>query len=538
MGGFLNLIEAFLAFALTMLALSTAVSAIIEVGVTFFRWRRKGLRDMLSYLFRERIRNEYGDLLGRPSGHEAGASVGAERGLIARAAAKPAAAIRKVFRIPVVSDETRRLDQWWMEQRVTFIMETCMAPHTQHGAAEREDMRAEQLRRAESYRGIPMIGPRKSRLWTVARVFLNWVIRAVNWPLRLVRIWPSLKYGMSNLPVDEFRARFNRCAAGKAIQTNCEPDQWMSIHDDVVGAFRLLENAATERFTAKSRFLSIAVGFILAFAVNIDSFDLLNSYLTDPELRAAVVEQSDTYLRQAETGLPPPGLPNAVGQRQAKFDGDVDTMVRSLRDIQNSGVLTPETTAEVARVIDLANESRTTVRAIAQEYAGALARVRGIAGSLTESFPIGWTRYPKCPPGTPDARCLELAQRGGKTPAPDAIARQDFIEPPDTVFRASWGFLDLIRTIVNVVIYVLWGILWLLSLPVSVVIWFAQVLQVYYVNDPQGFFRWFFGAITTGILVGLGSPFWVGVVKELLAARNEARRLKSAAADDAPAGGP
>ena len=55
MGDFMPLIQAFLAFSLTMIALTTAVSVIVGLILRFLRSRASGLREMMNYLFRNEI---------------------------------------------------------------------------------------------------------------------------------------------------------------------------------------------------------------------------------------------------------------------------------------------------------------------------------------------------------------------------------------------------------------------------------------------------------------------------------------------------
>ncbi|MCP3953104.1 MAG: hypothetical protein GY697_12930, partial [Desulfobacterales bacterium] len=47
------------------------------------------------------------------------------------------------------------------------------------------------------------------------------------------------------------------------------------------------------------------------------------------------------------------------------------------------------------------------------------------------------------------------------------------------------------------------------------------------INDSKGFFVWFFSVFLTGILIGLGAPFWFDIAKRLSAIR---KGLQSAAA--------
>ena len=56
MNGFLPLIEAFLAFALTMLALATAVSALLGVWMRIFRWRSYGFRMSVKSIYDSQIK--------------------------------------------------------------------------------------------------------------------------------------------------------------------------------------------------------------------------------------------------------------------------------------------------------------------------------------------------------------------------------------------------------------------------------------------------------------------------------------------------
>ena len=67
MDGILPLTEAFLAFALTMLALATAVSSLVGICHRLTRWRAVGLRRLVDYFYRNEIRTSLSERSGVPS---------------------------------------------------------------------------------------------------------------------------------------------------------------------------------------------------------------------------------------------------------------------------------------------------------------------------------------------------------------------------------------------------------------------------------------------------------------------------------------
>ena len=133
-----------------------------------------------------------------------------------------------------------------------------------------------------------------------------------------------------------------------------------------------------------------------------------------------------------------------------------------------------------------------------QEIVVAAQQVRSIAGNLTGSFPIGWTRYPKCPPTSADARCLAVKTRNPVVEwkgGPSDQAQKNFFQK---VVEYFW-------------VVITW--------PYHAAVWVFSYLCTFYANEPHDFFQWFFGVVTTGIMVGLGSPFWMRVVDKLLKLR-------------------
>ena len=363
MGGFLGLIEAFLAFALTMLALSTAVSAIVEVGYNLFRWRAKGLREMVAYLFRNEIQERLPEYKPLPPKPEDKTDL-----------------VKWEKDLAKWEQEKKKWKEWNRDERIDFIFDMTMVPNPQHDMADEEDVRKRQIARAEKYQGILM------RKWDLrAAMPLNLLYRILNWPFRLFVLWPSLKFGLSNLPAEDFETKFKASTAGMKIKdASSDRKGWGKTVKDVVDAFKRLEGPTTEHFRRKSRYFSIIVGFALAFAVNIDSFDLLNSYLTDADLRESVIANADTYIEQAQTGS---SQETQTPQNPTELETKIDSLAQALEGISNVA-LDEEGKAKLESAIALVNESRATATEMRQEIVVAAQQVRSIAANLTGSFPI------------------------------------------------------------------------------------------------------------------------------------------------------
>ncbi len=169
--------------------------------------------------------------------------------------------------------------------------------------------------------------------------------------------------------------------------------------------------AATDYFKRRAQFFSLLVGIVLAFAVNIDGMRILDSLMTNSQMRASIISQQ-------------PGLEKSFQETQK-------TLAR-LRDSDGT-VAQPDK----QKLADLdANMS-----AISQKL--------DQFGSL--GVPIGW-RYPAGP---------FMAHNSG-------------------------GFLKTIGNLLNSI-----G------------------------QDPAGFLIWMFKVFITGLLIGLGAPFWFDVARKL-----------------------
>lgn len=386
MDGFLPLIEAFLAFALTMVALTTAVSAIVGIFHRLLRLRARGLRQMMDYYFRNEI-------------------IPFLQSIRAKQTAQP----KKTDAIKPVLDNPH-------ESKIEFLVDMTLVP-------------AVVLQRgAESERAREALVERDT--------------------------WQSLAHGLDTLTSEEFAKRLKASRVGHILEDYCSStgqafDDWVTLLEE---RFASLSGAASERFMRSARIWTVVTGFLLAFGINIDTFNLLNSYMTNPQLRASVIERADQILESPQGG---------GAQQQGAGGASVDKLTEAVKRAKEA---VPSDSAAAAALRD--------VTQTADELVKEARNVQSIALGLTESFPIGWGLYPNCTQQreTVDLRCLKLASR-------------------------STGSN--------------------LAMPAS----FGAALRFVWDHDASGFIRWIIGVLLTGLLLGLGTPFWVQAVNSMLRAR-------------------
>lgn len=304
MTGFLPLVEGFLAFALTMLAFTTAVSAGVGVLHRLRRRRARGLRDMLRLLYATGIQPQLDELA------EGSASGTREQRIV---------------------------------QRARFLAQMTLMPVP-----------------AVSGEGLDPDHPLKDQVATIERLEAWGGRREPRRPARPIHAlarWRSLRFGLDALTGDELLQRLGSSTVGRELRGKLGEEEWSSFVDGLERRFASLGAAATETFSRHSRSWSIVVGALLALWLNIDSLDLVNSYLTTPALRSQAIAQASRLERideTAEGGQPPAGL--------------------------------------------------------AEEVASARRELEGIRDSLGESFPIGWDRFPNCTPTSADPRCSRIEE--------------------------------------------------------------------------------------------------------------------------------
>ena len=410
MGGFMPLIEGFLAFALTMLALATAVSAIVGVWLRFFRWRAFGFRQSMVAIYDGQI--------------------------------EPRLTEARVLH-PSPKD------------RLDFIADMTFSLNVQAGMVSL-DVRERRVSELE----YCLSQPKAVRWYGKAGRFLQ---------LRF-RSWRSLRYGVDHMADSQFQLRLDASKAGKTLAAYYGAEEWLRVKALMTQTFTEVGAVATEGFARRARVRTVIAGLLLAVAVNIDSFDLLNTYLTDDEIRRSVLAQQEKILQQQVPALNDPQAADlSLDDYAEKADKTIEQIQQSISGIgasQNLSSADKQTLEQLQMALETVREDVATVTQATEELEHAISKTSGIAASLTKSFPIGWDGYPNCDTATSDLRCARLKN------------------------RLTISFDDASKL--------------------------GDVLMEVAVVDTSGFIKWLIGVLLTGFMAGLGAPFWVQTVDRLL----------------------
>lgn len=473
MDGFLPLVEAFLAFALTMLALTTAVSAIVGTLQRALRWRPRVLRQMVEFLYRNEVEDRVAGLYqqasaaGQPDGDtppsaDAGRPAGSDLPKDVAAYLASLAAGGEPSDRRIAADHRHRF-----VAHMTLLPTVLLGPDGQPDRLAREKEIAKTDREADGTGG-----GKGSRI----AAFRSWLAG-----------WDSLRHGRDRLTDAEFLVRLRSSLPGQAIAA-LAGNRAEAVLADLKSRFDTHGLAAINLFEKRSRKWSVAVGFVLAFGINVDALFLLNSYLTNDELRQRIIENSDEIVANADSDL------SELARAGADMSPEVDKLNNQVQDAARIlGSLSEASASALDQIaidglqdsidrakqrVDAFQGTLDTAVAAAADVSQVSAEIRGVALSLTESFPVGWTLYPNCPIDGVDPRCKSAQMSDG---------------------RGFWS-----------------GLL-------------AVTLE-----DTSGFVKWLMGTLITGLMVGLGTPFWIQIVNGALRARNLLR--DSRPPEPAPAG--
>ena len=213
---------------------------------------------------------------------------------------------------------------------------------------------------------------------------------------------------------------------------------------------------------------SIGIGIVLALVANIDGLRIFEAYRVDPGLAAAVIEQQDKFIQNHQNAQ---GSLDEFNRKLTKFQKAVkeksEELDKAKKDKREEAVLAEkekalaEAEAVLENQIALKNIQQTAQRAQQQ-----------LVDLVALGVPLGWKLYPNCPYGG------TLEQWSMSSPKCKAI--------PEGKRGKIVGFERFGGRIVNTA-----G------------------------NDLAGFFLWLFVVVGTGVLIGLGAPFWFDIAKRL-----------------------
>jgi hypothetical protein len=241
------LIEAALAFAITMLALSLVCSSFVEIIHRVFSMREDGLKHMLGQMF-DQVLAKY---------------IVPELKTVARQ------------KTPGIADAL-------MDEQVEQML-----------ASERESF----VERMKANRAPMGVKPKATPADPAAKIVKNKKRAFGLWSGRdLTSMTPAhFMERLGSIDIGETIERANAAAnaAGAAAA-----DAKDAVLKDVAQKFEAFGKEAGEYFAGRARLLSVLVAIGVAFAAHVDAIDLFKTYLRDPNARAKVIEQSQALTAQ------------------------------------------------------------------------------------------------------------------------------------------------------------------------------------------------------------------------------------------------
>jgi len=242
----MQLIEAALAFAITMLVLSLIVSSFVELIHRFWLMREAGLKYMLGQIF-DQVLVKY---------------------------VKPWAE-REAAKFPDFKGK-KHADDIYAAARESFV---------QRMSANR----------------VPMgVEPRTTELadntTTVDREIAN---NKQTWAFGLLG-----GRDLTSLTPAEFMERLGSMDVGKELKDAAAAagtdaaNTVDHVLTDIAQKFEAFGKEAGSYFEGRARLLSVCVAIVLAFAIRVDAIELFNTYLRDPSARNNVIEQTQAVTAQ------------------------------------------------------------------------------------------------------------------------------------------------------------------------------------------------------------------------------------------------
>ena len=298
----------------------------------------------------------------------------------------------------------------------------------------------------------------------------------------------SDKY-ITNITPTEFADALGRSNMGQLLM-DAGQGRIEALVTDLLRRFDNTGASSIAEFQRQSRAWSIWIAFATAFALNINAITLLQAYFSDNDLASRVAElHSEEDLQDMASAISV-----AVTREYEALAADQEALATARAEL------------EAAR--DDVETNQTAVAELEKEVAKLRTNIIGTVDALTdEGVPIGWRFFPFCVSDgerpTKDcagrSRYMELYEAAAANDPEELVDLQGFIAKP-------WYFAE--------------------NHTIATVAWLR--------DRSEGLTLWLFGVLLAGALIGLGGPFWFDFYRRLSALTNVARGLRLNASPSAP----
>ena len=275
------LIEAALAFAITMLALSLVCSSFVELVHRIFSMRQAGLRYMLEQMF-DQVLKKY---VFSPE-------------YIAAADAATAG---------TPTDDQKAAAKDIADARAAFVGRM---------SANRAPMGA--TRKATPTDSADAVTPKK-----------GWALSL--WGGRDLSSLTTAQFMERLGSMNDIGPKITRANADVNTVANVAAGSADAVLKDVAQKFEAFGSEAADYFEGRARLLSVLVAVTLAFATHVDAVDLFRTYLRDPNARAKVIEQSQAVTAQYKAAQEAMDALAKIDPLAKPSTEDVKTKIESLQ---------------------------------------------------------------------------------------------------------------------------------------------------------------------------------------------------------------
>lgn len=269
----------------------------------------------------------------------------------------------------------------------------------------------------------------------------------------------------------------------ESVQSRSRNDKW-SLKVELNRLARKYEeygSGVSANFKRHAQAWSIAVGVVLALVANIDGLRVFEAYLGDKALAQKIIAQQEAMQKNYE----------AASGRQKEFQEAVNLLETAQKEMQAAVAAKGEQDNVAAKAklqkAEEMLEKLATPEMIKKELESVSQQLDNLK---TLGVPLGWRFYPNCPYGesaerwkVSDKKCQVLR-----------ITNQNSTKNLAEFEKTNYIFTSVLAT--------------------------AKL-------DFGGFIRWLFAVVVTGLLIGLGAPFWFDVAKRLARVRSGVRDAAS-----------